>query len=287
MVELYVKAQLPDFWVTAPFLFEAGGSAVWMKRLVIVGALFLVGCRAEPLTLRIAGSTSVQPVAEMLAEGFHQQGGGRVSIQGGGSTAGVQAVLNGVAEVGAISRTLAPQEVSQGLQAHTIGYDVLTVVVHPTNPVRRLTLTQLQAIFEGRVTDWAQVGGRPGPVHLVSREAGSGSREAFRQLVGPVSPKAIVQSSSGAIRVAVVDDPGAIGYISLGTARLGGLKLLLVDEQAPGAEGYPLTRPLSLVTKGAPRGEAASFIRFARSAEGRKLMQAEGLVPWSHESERR
>jgi len=286
MVELYVKAQLPDSWVTAPFLCNFGGLTVRLGLLALLFALILVGCRAEPVTLRIAGSTSVQPVAEMLAEGFHQQGGGRVSIQGGGSTAGVQAVLNNVAEIGAISRMLAPHEVSQDLLAHTIGYEVLAVVVHPSNPVRGLTMEQLQAIFDGTVTDWAQVGGRPGSIHLISREAGSGSREAFRHLVGPVSPRAVVQNSSGAIRTAVVDDPRAVGYLSLGTARLGRLKLLPVDGRSPGTKGYPLSRPLSLVTKGAPRGEAAAFIRFARSEAGRKLMQAEGLVPWSAEPER-
>ncbi|HYG60430.1 MAG TPA: substrate-binding domain-containing protein, partial [Symbiobacteriaceae bacterium] len=146
---------------------------IWLAAGLCLCALAAAACRSEPIAVRIAGSTSVQPVAEVLGEGFARQGGGRVSVQGGGSTAGVQAVLSGAATVGAISRRLTPEESSRGLREHTIGYDVLTVVVHPSNPVRGLTRQQLRAVFEGRVTDWAQVGGPPGSIHLVSREAGS------------------------------------------------------------------------------------------------------------------
>lgn len=248
--------------------------------------LFLVVCAACTTAkpgLQLAGSTSVQPLAEMLAEAYTQERGVKVSIQGGGSTAGVQAVLNGVVALGAVSRRLTPAEQAQGLQESTIALDVLTVVVHADNPVKGLSLAQLRDLFSGAVTDWRQVGGRPGPVHLVTREAGSGSREAFRTLVGPISPHAIVQNSSGAIRVAVMDDPYAIGYVSLGVARMGALKALTIDGRAPGTAGYRLTRPLSLVTRGRPEGEAATFIRFARSPKGQQLIRDEGLVPLRNE----
>jgi len=239
----------------------------------------LMGCRSAPAGLQIAGSTSVQPVAEVLAEAYAGNGGGRVSIQGGGSTAGVQAVLSGVAAVGAVSRRLTPAEKAGGLQEHVIAYDVLTVVVHADNPLKGLSRRQLGALFAGAVTDWSQLKGAPGAVHIVSREAGSGSREAFRDLVGPVSPRAIIQNSAGAVRVAVMDNPQAVGYVSLGTLRMGRLKALAVDGQRPGEPGYPLVRPLSLVTKGPPVGEAARFIRFALSPVGQEVMAEEGLVP--------
>jgi phosphate transport system substrate-binding protein len=249
--------------------------AVWLLVVLWLAA----ACGAPSSGLRMAGSTSVQPVAEVLAEAFAQAGGGRVSIQGGGSTAGVQAVLSGVAEVGAVSRRLAPEESAKGLVEHIIAYDVLTVVVHPDNPVVGITLEQVRRLFGGAVTDWRQVGGRPGPVHLVTREAGSGSRDAFRSLVGPVSPKAIVQGSSGAIRVAVMGNPQAVGYVSLGVARMGGLRALTIDGRAAGLPGYPLVRPLSFVTRGRPAGEAAAFIRFTHSEAGQELIREEGLVP--------
>jgi phosphate transport system substrate-binding protein len=256
----------------------------WLTCLLVV---FLAACAPSKAGLRLAGSTSVQPLAEVLAEAYTREHGGRVTMQGGGSTAGVQAVLNGVVSLGAISRRLTPAEASRGLVEHTIGYDVLTVVVHRDNPVRNLTRAQLRRLFSGEVTDWQQVGGRPGPVHLVTREAGSGSREAFRSLVGPIGPHAIVQSSSGAIRVAVVDDPQAVGYVSLGVARMGGLKALQIDGKPAGAPGYALTRPLSLVSLGSPQGEAAAFIHFARSPQGQNLISEEGLVPLRHEPSNR
>lgn len=248
---------------------------LWLPLLCFI----VTACGRPAPAVRVAGSTSVQPLAEMLAEGYARSGGGRVSIQGGGSTAGVQAVLQRVATVGAISRPLAPEEAGQGLVETAIGYDVLTVVVHPSNPIHQLSLGQVRALFSGAVTDWSRVGGAPGPVHLVTREAGSGSREAFRESAGPVSPGAIVQNSSGAIRVAVMDNPQAIGYVSLGVARMGGLKPLAINGRGPGERGYPLMRPLSFITYGRPTGEAASFIRFALSQEGQRLVQLEGLVP--------
>jgi phosphate transport system substrate-binding protein len=252
---------------------------VRMMVLLCVMVLLTAGCRSTAVDLQLAGSTSVQPVAEVLAEAYAVAGGGRVSVQGGGSTAGVQAVLNGVAGVGAISRRLTPQERSRGLVEHPVAYDVLVLVVHRDNPLTGLTRRQLRAVFGGSVSDWGALGGRPGTIHLVSREAGSGSREAFRSLVGPVSDRAVIQSSSGAIRVAVMDDPQAIGFVNLGTLRMGGLKGLTVDGKAPGERGYGLVRPLSLVTLGEPTGEAARFLRFALSPAGQRVISEEGLVP--------
>jgi phosphate transport system substrate-binding protein len=226
--------------------------------------------------VRIAGSTSIQPLAEVLAEGYGRQGGGRVTIQGGGSTAGLQALQNGVATLGATSRRLTADESARGLVPHIIGYDVLTVVVHPSNPVDGLTRGELRLLFAGEVDRW---GGELGRVHLVSREAGSGSREAFRTMVGAISAKAIIQNSSGASRVAVMNDPQAVGYVSLGAALQGGVKALRIDGRAPGQSGYPLVRPLSLVTLGEPSGEVAAFLRFALSPAGQRLVREEGLVP--------
>lgn len=250
-----------------------------LHTLLILTLALLVACARPSVGLRIAGSTSVQPLAEVLAEEYGRAGGARISIQGGGSTAGLQALLTGVADLAAISRRLAPGEAGQGLQAHIIGYDVLTIAVHPQNPVDGLTRAQLRRLFAGEVDDWADLGGRPGAIHLISREAGSGSREAFRALVGPISPTALVQGSSGAIRAAVMNDPQAVGYISLGAAHLGGVKPLRIDGRAPGESGYPLLRPLSLVVAGQPSREAEAFIRFALSPDGQRLVREEGVLP--------
>lgn len=256
-------------------------------RLTAIWALFftltaLAGCApAGPRQPRLvlAGSTSVQPLVEVLAEAFQGAGGGWVTVQGGGSTAGVRAVQEGVADLGMISRRLTPQERAEGLTEHLLALDVLAIAVHPRNPLDSLSLADLRDLFSGRTQDWAIVGGAPGPVYLFSREAGSGSREAFRALVGPVSPRALIQPSSGAIRAAVMRSPGGVGYLSYGAARLGGVKLLTVAGRRSNEPGYPLVRPLSLVSGGPLTGPAGAFLRHVKSPAARRLIESEGFVP--------
>ncbi len=242
-------------------------------------AVLLAGCARSSVGLRIAGSTSLQPLAEMLAEGYRAAGGARVSTQGVGSTAGLQALRSGVADLATISRRLTPEEVQQGFQAHVIAWDVLAVAVHPSNPVEGMTLAELRRLFAGEIRDWAELGGPQGPVHLISREAGSGCRPAIRGRLGPIPPLTAVQNSNGAIRLAVRNDPAAVGYLSLGVARAGGVKLLRIDGRLPGEPGYPLVRPLSLVTLGPPAGEARAFLQYALSPAGQRLVADEGMLP--------
>lgn len=247
--------------------------------LLILLTLPAAGCALRSNRLEVAGSTSVQPLADRLARAYRQEGGAWVVVQGGGSSAGIEAVRSGVVQVGMASRSLTAEESDAGLVAHRIAHDLLVLILHPSHPVDQLSTEQLRHLFAGQVTDWAEVGGRPGPVRLISREAGSGSREAFRQLVGPVSPRAIILGSAGAVRAAVMQDPQAIGYVSLPAARAGGVKMVAVDGRWPGEPGYRLWRPFLLVTRGQPDREAASFIRFVLSPPGQRLVQEEGLVP--------
>ncbi len=256
---------------------------MWHRRIVFVVMLCavasLAACGGRPSGLSVAGSTSAQPLTEVLAEAYVAAGGERVRVQGGGSTAGVHAVLAGVADLAAVSRTLSAEETRQGLKAHIIAYDVLTIIVHPANPVSPLTTRQVRAIFAGEIRDWAGVGSRGGRIHVISREAGSGSREAFREAVGSITPSALVQGSAGAIRAAVAQDPQAIGYVSLGAAHAGGVRSVAVDGRTPGGAGYRLVRPIALVALGQPKSGAVGFVRFALSTAGQRLVASEGLVP--------
>jgi len=257
------------------------GLVITVQRVLLtfVALLLLFACGTkDESSLQIAGSTSLQPALEIVGEAFYRTSGVTVRVQGGGSTAGVQSVVEGVVPVGAISRRLTSDETSQGLIEHIIAYDVLTVVVHPENTIEALTRSQIAALFSGTVTDWSQIGGAAGRTHLITREAGSGSREAFRSLIGSISPRAIVQGSSGAIRVAVMHDRQAIGYVSYGTLAAGGLKAVTVGGKRPSDPGYPLIRPLSLVTLGPATGHVTQLIDFVRGPEGKRLLHEEGLV---------
>ncbi|MGE5672868.1 MAG: phosphate ABC transporter substrate-binding protein [Mycobacterium leprae] len=247
--------------------------------IVFMALVLAAGCSRPTDRLQVAGSTSVQPLAEILAEAYERSGGGRVLVQGGGSTAGIFAVQNGIAELGATSRSLTADESAGGLVEHIIGYDLLSVVVHPSNPVDHLSLKQLRLLFSGAVTDWAAVGGTPGKVHLISREDGSGSRDSFRTIVGPINRQVIVLNSGGMIRMVVRGNPQAIGYVSLSVARRGGVKQVAVEGKQPGEPGYPLLRPISFVTLGQPKGRAEAFLRFVRGPGGQELIRSYGLLP--------
>jgi len=126
------------------------------------------------------------------------------------------------------SRLLNPEE--EELIAIPIAYDAIAVIVHPVNPIHNLTIDQIRKIFAGQVNRWNEVGGSKDPITLVTREEGSGTREAFQYLImgkTTITLGALVQDSNGAIRQVVADDPNAIGYISLGLVnhRVKGLQI--------------------------------------------------------------
>jgi phosphate transport system substrate-binding protein len=232
----------------------------------------------------VLGSTSIQPFAEVLAEEFNPNHPGTVvEIQGGGSTAGLQAVANGIAEIGMCSRSLSEEETD--FATVLIARDGLAVVVHPSNPVNGLTRDQVRRLFSGEVTSWAHVGGDGREVRLITREEGSGTREAFAKLVmgkERISRKALTQESNGAVKELVRNDPSGIGYMSLGLVG-SELKILTIDGARATVENvsagsYPLVRPFLFVTKGPVGAKAQSFIDFCLSEEGQSALRREGLV---------
>jgi phosphate transport system substrate-binding protein len=251
-------------------------------------ALLLAGCgSASSAGVTITGSTSVTPFAEHLAELYQKQHPGTViNIQGLGSSAGIRAALDGVAEVGMSSRDLKPEEAEQ-LDQQIIARDALALIVNPANPVDNLSGDQIKAIFSGAIGSWAEVGGLPQPIVLVSREAGSGTFGAFEELVMkgvPIASAALRQGSNGAIRQIVAEDPNAIGYISLGIVDQT-VKALSIDGVRAATANvetgqYRLVRPFLLVwRKGQPLGPLASdFVGYVMSAAGQEELAKAGLV---------
>jgi phosphate transport system substrate-binding protein len=252
---------------------------------LIAAILSLSACGAGFHTdVIVAGSTSVQPYAEVLAEEYVTHYPGRaVDVQGGGSSAGITAAETGVADIGMSSRSLNEKE--QHLQAVEIARDGLAIIAHPSNAVYDLTPEQIRGIYSRAVTSWNAVGGVDAKIHLITREEGSGTRSAFESLVMDgleITPKAIVQDSNGAVRQLVADDKNAVGFISMGladetvkTIRLAGVEATWENIKN---ETYSLFRPFLFVTNDHPSDNAGQFIAFAMSEVGRKILADEGLI---------
>ena len=242
--------------------------------------------RADARGLTLAGSTSVQPFAEKWADAFRaSRPGTSIHVQGGGSTAGVQAALSGAAQIGMSSRALTPDE-SARVRAIPIARDGMAVVVHPTNPLNDLSLDQVRDIYSGSYRTWRQLGGPNARITVITREEGSGTRAAFEQLVMGgrwIANSALVQDSTGAVRQMVASDPAAVGYVSLGLvdASVKALALhgIVASEANINADRYPLVRPFLFIVTGQPHGTARDFIDWIVGPEGRELTRREGLLP--------
>ena len=234
----------------------------------------------------IAGSTSVQPYAELLAEEYNTlYPEEEIDIQGGGSAAGITAVESGTADIGMSSRTLKSAEA--GLWSVEIAKDGLAVIVNPANPILGLSLEQIRGIYAADVVDWGEVGGNAAKIHVIAREEGSGTRSAFDELVmgddSRINARAIVQNSNGAVRQLVSDDPDSIGFISMGLVD-GTVKAITLDGVKATRENvisgaYSLFRPFLFVAREQPDGGAWHFIEFILSSEGQRLLADEGLIP--------
>jgi phosphate transport system substrate-binding protein len=259
--------------------------------IVLLGAVAACGLcsggcgKSDGRTLSVVGSTSIQPFAELLAEEYAKKHAGEtVDVQGGGSTAGLQAVANALAHIGMCSRSLKSDE-AEKFTPIIIARDGLAIVVHPTNPVEGLTLDQLRGLFSGKIRNWQEIGGRDAPVRPITREEGSGTRESFVNLVmgkEPISRRALTQESNGAVQELVRGDASAIGYMSLGLVGRE-LKALPIDGAAPTRDNvvsgqYKLARPFLFVTMGTPTPDAQKFVDYVLSPEGQGMLEVEGLV---------
>ncbi|MFB3887329.1 MAG: phosphate ABC transporter substrate-binding protein [Thermodesulfobacteriota bacterium] len=244
-----------------------------------------LACQRSRAGITVAGSTSVEPFAELLAEEYmtlHPQS--HIYVQGGGSTAGIEAVRTRAAQIGMSSRSLTKEE--KDLHAVTIAKDAIAIIVHPRNPIKGLSLDQIRSVFSGTTKNWRDLGGTNHPIDVVTREEGSGTRESFQKFVmgkEDISLGALVQDSNGAVRQVIASDLSAIGYISLGLVN-DQVRALKISGVEPNLENvyngsYTLVRPFLFVFNGGPVGEAKSFLEFVLSPEAQKLLLKEGLVP--------
>ncbi len=245
----------------------------------------LLACGRSRLSITAAGSTAFQPFAEKLADQYmvtHPTI--NITVQGGGSAVGIQSALSGAAAIGMADLVKLPAEAS-ALQSVIVAQDGVVVVVHPSNPLSDLTLDQIRAVFSGTIKNWQELGGPNTPITVVSREAGSGTRISFEQIVGNVvlTKEAIIQDSNGTIRETVANDANAVGYLSHGLLNER-IKALTISGHSCTHEAirdgaYPLSRPIFLLTRANPGAEVQEFIDFILSADGQKIIADSGLLP--------
>ena len=237
-------------------------------------------------TINEAGSTSVQPLAEVMATAFTKKYPKvTVNISGGGSSAGVKAIAAGTVDLGASSRDIKITEPDVILVC--IARDGVAIVVNEANSLTGLTIEQVAKIYAGEITNWKDVGGADAPITVVSREEGSGTREAFEEYVTGAFKKkikadALFFDSNGAVRSKVSSDKNAIGYLSFGyIAGLKALKVNNIDATVENAQNgkYPIVRRLYFLAKSMPSGIVKEFIDFCRGVEGQKIALDEGYIP--------
>lgn len=270
---------------------------VWVLLAVFFGvaAFFAVSCRPPEVlngedglsgNLVIGGSTSVAVAAEVLAMEFrilHPEV--NIEVQSVGSSAGIVGANDETFDIGMSSRDLGPEEKAWGLHEVLICRDAIATIIHPDNPVRDLTLEQVRGIFLGEIRNWGEVGGNDAEITVVVREAGSGTRGAFEDIVHEdLAPfeRAIYLVGTGGVRAGVAGDVDAIGYIST-VAVDPTIRALSVDGVEPTLEqvragNYPIARPYIFMTKGEPIGLAKEFIDWVMSEEGQAILEEEGYV---------
>ncbi len=239
-------------------------------------------------SVTVSGSTSVGPLIEKEGEAF-KSANADISIQVNqlGSSAGIKDTINGTVEIGMSSRDLKPEEKNEGLKEVEIAYDGIGIIVNKSNTIKSLTINQIKDIYTGKITNWKDVGGKDTPIVVVSREDGSGTRDAFQEIVGykseELTPKAQIGDGSGNIKSTVATNENAIGYISFEYID-DSINSLQVDSVAPTAESvkdktYKIARPFLLVYKEDKLGESGKkFIDFILSEEGQKVAEENGLI---------
>lgn len=255
-----------------------------------------VGTTAHPL--QVAGSTTVQPLMVKLQSEFEKFADVDMNVTGGGSGVGVSSTLNGIADIGMLSRDLKPGE-GPGLVSFVIAMDAVVVVVSSSAglPSPDLGIKDIADIYSGKITNWKELGGADQKIAAISREEGSGTRDCFEAALKKADKTFSLKAegmnfvnSTGAVLAAVnAQGVAAIGYINLNipTDQYGNLSKISVNGVEPSPASvidpnpdtkYKITRNLILVTKGEPEGMTAFFINWILSKQGQDIVEEAGFV---------
>lgn len=239
-------------------------------------------------TLKIGGSTTVQPIEQAAADRLMAMNSGlSVTVAGGGSGVGLKGANDGTLNIGGYSTELsdADRKTYPTIIDTQIGNDGVAIILNPSNPITNLTKQQVFDIFTGKITNWKDVGGENAPIFVQQRESTSGTRKAFKELAldsidktknSDVVATATPHASSGLILQAVAQNKNAIGYESFGYLdnTVSAIKIESISATKANviSKKFAYYRPLNLLTKGNPTGLSAKFINYLLSPDGQKLI---------------
>ena len=259
----------------------------------------------QPITQ--VGSTTILPIADLWQKAFnvaHPEI--KIAVSGGGSGAGIKALIAGSCHLANASRRIKAEEQQTAQKAGVqpveklIAYDALAVVVNRANPLQEISVANLSDVYTGRFHKWSELGGGQQRIQLVSRESGSGTYDTFRELVVALGgqardrdfhPDALSQTSTQGVLATVASTKGAIGYVGLGYGNdsvkvlavipLGGVQAGRPTAETVGDKSYPLARELYIYTNGEPTGAVKTYLDWALGPEGQKLVEEAGYIPVS------
>ena len=259
-----------------------------------VAAIFLLmsqSALAQEKKLVITGASTAAPLVAEIAKRFETLNLGiRIDVQTGGSSRGVNDARSGVSDIGMVSRALSKEETD--LKSFLIANDGMSVILHKSNPVQSLTREQVIDIYTGKIVNWKDVGGKDQKITVVNKAEGRSTLELFLAFFKlnnrDIKAQVVVGDNQQGVKT-VAGNPGAIGYVSIGTAEFEAdngqpLKLLPLGGIAATTDNvrngtFPLARPINIVTKSAPQGLVKKFIDFAQSAAVTDLVKEQYFVP--------
>jgi phosphate transport system substrate-binding protein len=243
--------------------------------------------------LVVTGSSTIAPVLAEIAKKYEAgHPGSRIDVQAGGSSRGVTDARSGLAGIGMVSRSLAPEE--RDLNVYTLAKDGVCVILNKANQLSSLSDDDVVAIYTGRVRNWKDVGGVDAPITVVNKAEGRSTLELFLHYYklknDQVRADVVIGDNEQGIKT-VAGNPNAIGYVSVGTAEYDAkrgvpIKLLPMKGVSPSLDAvangtFPLSRDLNLVVKGKPVGLAADFLAFATSEQSNDVIREQSFVPIS------
>jgi phosphate transport system substrate-binding protein len=271
--------------------------------LIILLCLNLISCGKSSKkreSIQIKGSDTMVNLVQAWAERFMQlHPESFIAVTGGGSGTGIAALLNNTCNIAACSREMKEKELDlakrKGIEPkeYIVALDGIAVVVHPSNPVNRLTISQISDIFTGKIKDWKEVGGKEGKIVVLSREVNSGTHVYFKEHVlkkgSEYTEDALLLPSSQAVADEVAHNKNAIGYYGMGyispeqkaisISKGKGFPYLPPTIENVKNGSYHISRPLFFYTNGKPKGVVKKFLDFVLSKEGQKIVREIDFVP--------